>query len=62
MKNFTSPKYIDEIFKKINDNTVLPLYDYQASGHSTPQDHGTAHMSVVGPNGDCAALTSTINT
>jgi gamma-glutamyltranspeptidase/glutathione hydrolase/leukotriene-C4 hydrolase len=62
MKNFTSQEYIDEIFKKINDSTAFQQSYYNPSGQLTPNDHGTGHMSVIAPNGDCAALTSTINT
>ena len=62
MKNLTNQAYINEIFKKINDTTAFPQSYYDASGYSTPRDHGTGDMHVVGPNGDCAALTSTINT
>ena len=35
---------------------------YYGPGWLTKSDHGTAHISVVAPNGDAVALTSTINT
>lgn len=46
----------------INDNTTLPPSYYDSAWTQTTKDHGTGHMSIIAPNGDCVALTSTINT
>jgi len=29
--------------------------------HYSVDDHGTAHVSIIAPNGDAAAITSTVN-
>ena len=44
----------------INDEKTFETSYYSPAG-SIKDDHGTAHMSVIAPNGDAVALTSTIN-
>jgi len=50
---------INEYKHKINDNTVHPINFYGSKNFTI--DHGTAHTSIVGPNGDACAVTSSIN-
>ena len=50
---------VNEYKHKINDNTVHPINFYGTKNFSI--DHGTAHTSIVGPNGDACAVTSSIN-
>lgn len=48
----------DSLMDARTNNTVEY---YGAKFESLPEDHGTAHISIVGPNGDAIAATSTIN-
>ncbi|XP_069703109.1 scoloptoxin SSD14-like [Periplaneta americana] len=54
-------KYAYDIRRKIKDNWTSqdPLY-YGAVG-AFRTDHGTAHISVLAPNGDAVSVTSSIN-
>ncbi len=50
---------INEYKERITDDTVFPTSYYGTTGFV--EDHGTAHTSIVGPNGDAVAITSSIN-
>ncbi|KAL4223040.1 Gamma-glutamyltranspeptidase 1 [Mactra antiquata] len=60
VKNMTDPSFGDSIRNLINDTTTFGTEYYNAK-FGTPWDHGTAHLSVLGPNGDAVSITSTIN-
>ena len=61
--NLTSDAWAMDHYSKIDDTTTHNNYDYYgADFQSMSEDHGTAHVSVVAPNGDAVAITSTINT
>lgn len=57
--NLNNDTYIDEIRSKIKDDKVFPQNYY--NGASFKDNKGTAHISILGPNGDAVALTSTVN-
>ncbi|KAI8449025.1 gamma-glutamyltranspeptidase-domain-containing protein [Phakopsora pachyrhizi] len=59
-KKFTSKKFANEVFKKIDDERT---YDFQ---HYNPhydllEDHGTTHLTVIDRRGSTVSLTSTVN-
>ena len=58
----TSEELAFETFESISDTSTSnnPL-DYGAS-YYIGDDAGTAHISILAPNGDAVAVTSTINT
>lgn len=60
VKNLTNPDYASEIRKRIDDaRTHEPSY---YGGHfAAPDDHGTAHISILASNGDAISVTGTIN-
>nr|XP_029712294.1 glutathione hydrolase 1 proenzyme-like [Aedes albopictus] len=61
VEQMTSPNYGKEIRESIDDyNTKHNPHDY--GGHFFIKDsHGTAHISLIGPNGDAVSVTSSIN-
>lgn len=60
--NLTSKDYANQIRMKIEDTkTWNDPGHYGASFDSGAEDHGTAHLSVLAPNGDAVSVTSTIN-
>ena len=61
--NLTSDEFAFETFSKIDDTfTVNNASYYGADFAQPPPDEGTGHVSVLAPNGDAVAVTSTINT
>lgn len=54
--------FADEIRSKIQDNKTYQDYKHYGANFSVPEDHGTIHISVIAPNGDAVAVTSSINT
>lgn len=55
----TSDDFINYIRSRINDTHTQDVSYYGPSFEFS--NHGTAHMSVVAPDGSAVALTSTIN-
>lgn len=60
IKNMTDPAYGESTRALINDSTTYGTDYYNPQFYNT-MDSGTAHLSVVGPNGDAVSITSTIN-
>ncbi|KAL3857361.1 hypothetical protein ACJMK2_012037 [Sinanodonta woodiana] len=58
--NMTSLGYGQLKRSKIDDNFTFGT-DYYEPKFGSKDDHGTSHLSVLGPNGDAVAVTSTIN-
>lgn len=61
VKNLTSDEWATEKYKKISDKFTVNNASYYGAVYYTPVDHGTAHVSVIAPNGDAVSATSTIN-
>ncbi|KAF2903961.1 hypothetical protein ILUMI_02223 [Ignelater luminosus] len=59
--NLTSPAYAAMIRSQISDTTTSNDPRHYGVNMSTSEDHGTAHISVLAPNGDAVSATSTIN-
>lgn len=61
MQNLTSVGYADEIRKLINDEVTSQSFEFYGAKYEAVDDHGTAHLSILMPNGDAIAATATIN-
>ena len=57
--NLTSDDYVSSIKGKINDSFTQDVNYYGPSFEFN--DAGTAHLSVVAPDGSAVAITATIN-
>ncbi|XP_067008802.2 scoloptoxin SSD14 [Anabrus simplex] len=61
VQNLTSPSYADLIRSSITDDKTFQDPSHYGSVLYQPNDHGTAHISVLAPNGDAVSVTSTVN-
>jgi gamma-glutamyltranspeptidase / glutathione hydrolase / leukotriene-C4 hydrolase len=61
MTNLTNLSYAEEIRKLIKDDTTFQDFEYYGAKYVNKDDHGTAHISILMPNGDAIAVTATIN-
>ncbi len=60
--NITSEEWAFSTYQQIDDErTYNDPAHYGASGFNIKEQRGTAHTSVLAPNGDAVAVTSTIN-
>ena len=48
-------------WQNINDSYTVNNASHYGADFFAPEDHGTTHLSVLAPNGDAVAVTSTIN-
>lgn len=62
VKNLTDINFAMEIRKKIDDFHTHQDYEYYGANFSSPNDHGTANINIIAPNGDAISATGTINT
>ena len=61
VKNITSSAWADDKHDRIDDNQTFNDTKHYGADFHTPEDHGTAHVSVIAANGDAVAVTTTIN-
>ncbi|TDG43661.1 hypothetical protein AWZ03_009904 [Drosophila navojoa] len=60
-KDLIDPEFAAETRKLILDDRTFEDMSYYGAKFSNVEDHGTAHISVLSPNGDAISVTSTIN-
>ncbi|KAF7988550.1 hypothetical protein HCN44_001123 [Aphidius gifuensis] len=61
MKNITSKDFARNIKNKIDDKRTFNEPSHYGGAENLLEDHGTSHMSVIAPNGDAVAVTSSLN-
>lgn len=60
-KNLTSDDYAAYIHSQITDDRTFQDPEHYGAVTADPDDHGTAHFSLLAPNGDAVSVTSTVN-
>ena len=60
-KNLTDKVFIEKLTSLINDSTTFDEEYYSPAWLSNKIGTGTAHISIVAPDGDAVSITSTIN-
>ena len=48
-------------YQRINDSFTVNEATFYNGSSLTPDDHGTAHVSIIAPNGDAVSVSSSIN-
>uniref|UniRef100_A0A1Q3FF50 Putative gamma-glutamyltransferase n=1 Tax=Culex tarsalis TaxID=7177 RepID=A0A1Q3FF50_CULTA len=61
LRKLSNKNYAAFIRDGILDNKTFSDYEHYGAIFSNQEDHGTAHISVLAPNGDAVAATSTVN-
>lgn len=61
VRNLTNTEYSDYIRDQVNDEYTSEDFGFYGANFANKEDHGTAHMSILAPNGDAIAVTGTIN-
>ena len=61
MANLTSDAYAQSTFSVISDDFTVNNASYYGADYAAIDDHGTAHVSILAPNGDAVSLTATTN-
>lgn len=62
IKNMTDDEFAKNIrFNRIKDNDTFDEPEHYGAHSVNKNDHGTAHISVLAPNGDAVSVTSTVN-
>jgi gamma-glutamyltranspeptidase / glutathione hydrolase / leukotriene-C4 hydrolase len=59
--NLTSTEYAAYIRSQIDDAQTFDDMNHYGANFTNTEDHGTAHISVIAPNGDAVSVTSTVN-
>jgi len=59
--NMSSESWASDRWNKIDDDVTSNNASHYGAVFYTPNDHGTAHVSVLAENGDAVSTTSTIN-
>lgn len=61
LSNLTDVEYANDIREQINDDLTYSDPKHYGANYTVQEDHGTAHASIIAPNGDAVAITGTIN-
>lgn len=61
-RNLTDPQYAKQYRTRIDDERTFNETEHYGLRFERTDDHGTVHISVLAPNGDAVAITSTLNT
>ncbi|XP_055587958.1 glutathione hydrolase 1 proenzyme-like [Uranotaenia lowii] len=61
IRKLTNKNYAAFVRDGIWDNKTFQEYEHYGAEYFNEEDHGTAHVSILAPNGDAVAVTSTIN-
>ena len=57
----TNTSFGESLRQKIYDNRTFENFTYYGDFYSSTEDGGTSHMSLISPDGDAVAATTTVN-
>ncbi|XP_078361850.1 glutathione hydrolase 1 proenzyme-like [Oculina patagonica] len=61
VRNMTDTDFGESLRQKIYDNRTFENFAYYGDFYSSTEDGGTSHMSLISPDGDAVAVTTTVN-
>lgn len=61
LKELESIEHAEEVRSRIQDDRTFNDVEHYGANASVSLDYGTGHISILAPNGDAVAITSTIN-
>lgn len=61
VEKLLSTEFADQTRAKINDTQTSNNASYYGGLYDASNDHGTSHVSIIAPNGDAIAVTSSVN-
>ena len=61
LDNLMNPDFAADIRKLIGDDRTHTDFKYYGANFSNVEDHGTANIGVIAPNGDAITITTTVN-
>lgn len=61
LSNLSDTGYANDIRGLIDDKQTSNDTKHYGASYAIEEDHGTAHVSIIAPNGDAVAITGTIN-
>lgn len=61
LANLMSEEYANSVRSQIMDDRTYEEAGHYGAVFYNPEDHGTAHISIISPEGDAVAVTSTVN-
>ncbi|XP_054274778.1 glutathione hydrolase 1 proenzyme-like [Macrosteles quadrilineatus] len=61
LADLMSEDYINNIRSQIKDDQTFDKATHYGAVYYNPDDHGTSHISILAPDGDAVAVTSTVN-
>lgn len=61
VNKLTSYDYAQELRMQVLDDRTFDDFRHYGANFSMVEDHGTAHISVLAPNGDAVSVTTTVN-
>jgi gamma-glutamyltranspeptidase / glutathione hydrolase / leukotriene-C4 hydrolase len=60
-RNLTNPEWAKTFRLKVDDSKTYQDWQHYGASFEGADDHGTAHVVVLSPDGSAVSVTSTVN-